>query len=343
MMERNGYVIRGLQAGDGVGILAAFNKVFREVNGPGFVDRDLETWRWIYEQNPAGTRVVVSVAPDGSVAGHYGGVPQRVRTPNGDGVIVHAVDSFVVAEHRRGLARPGLFVETGRPWFADCEERGDLMIYGYPVKRAMRIGAKYLGYTPMRHIEYLMRDVSEGQAQVGPGLVVDCGSEVPADVDALFDAVVPAHALAVIKNREYLEWRYRRAPQRDGYEFIVVRRDGVLRGFAVVSKHCALVPETTAIVEFVSPDERTADAGSVIDTVVAEASRIAMREGRRSVMTVAPPWSGFASRLSATGFQVRSSNEWLERTLSHNSFVGHLSTEWLSEHWYYMLGDSDLV
>ena len=44
--------IRPYRPGDESAILSTFNLVFREVNGPGFVDRGLDVWRWIYSRNP---------------------------------------------------------------------------------------------------------------------------------------------------------------------------------------------------------------------------------------------------------------------------------------------------
>ena len=48
--------IRPYQPGDEAKILETFNLVFREVCGPGYVDRTLEQWQWAYRDNPAGMR-----------------------------------------------------------------------------------------------------------------------------------------------------------------------------------------------------------------------------------------------------------------------------------------------
>src|SRR5690606_17080289 len=136
------YEIRPYRPGDEDSILAGFNRVFREVCGPGYVDRSMATWRWEFTENPAGNRITVGLH-EGVVAAHYAGVPQRVSTAFGDMTFVHIVDSFVVPEHRAGLRRPGLFVETALPWFELCHEMGDAVLYGYPVKTAERIGQRY--------------------------------------------------------------------------------------------------------------------------------------------------------------------------------------------------------
>ncbi len=93
MSETTTYEIRPYRPGDETAILTSFNRVFREVCGPGYVDRPLEYWRWEYLQNPAGYRITVGTA-DGIVAGNYSGTPQRFHTEFGPKVFVHAVDSL---------------------------------------------------------------------------------------------------------------------------------------------------------------------------------------------------------------------------------------------------------
>ncbi len=60
--------IRPYRPGDEVGILATFNRVFREVCGEGYVDRTLAQWLWQYIDNPAGYRMSLAAAPDGTIA-----------------------------------------------------------------------------------------------------------------------------------------------------------------------------------------------------------------------------------------------------------------------------------
>ena len=47
--------------------------------------------------------------------------------------------------------------------------------------------------------------------------------------------------------------------------------------------------------------------------------------------------------LLARGFEVMPSGTYLERRLGHNSFDERFTTDWLREHWWYTIGDSDLV
>ena len=107
-------VIRPYEPGDEQGILETFNLVFREVCGEGYRDRTPAEWAWQYLENPRGMRVMLAVAPEGTVAAQYAAVPMAVLSPLGPTSFVHAVDSMVHPAFRPGLKKPGLFVPTGQ-------------------------------------------------------------------------------------------------------------------------------------------------------------------------------------------------------------------------------------
>ena len=56
-----------------------------------------------------------------------------------------------------------------------------------------------------------------------------------------------------------------------------------------------------------------------------------------------PTCADEAQRLYARGFSVVPSSDYEERRLTHRIYHPQMTTEWLQEHWWYTLGDSDLV
>ncbi|MEC8653018.1 MAG: hypothetical protein VXY92_10690, partial [Planctomycetota bacterium] len=113
----SGLTIRPYEAGDEDAILRTFNLVFREVCGPDYVDRTLAQWRWAYPANPAGHRISLAVADDGTVASQYAGMPMRYDTPWGEQLLIHCVDSMTHPRWRQGLKAKSLFVETCMPFW----------------------------------------------------------------------------------------------------------------------------------------------------------------------------------------------------------------------------------
>lgn len=336
MTER--YEIRVYRPGDEHRIVPSFNRVFREVCGPGYVDRTLDFWRWEFEHNPCGHRITVGLTESGEIAAQYAGIAQRVATSFGPMTFVHIVDSFVLPEHRAGLKRPGLFVTTAYPWFELCRERGDAVLYGYPVATAERIGQRYLEYKFLRVVDYLCRPASAGTTSVPAAVQVERCREIPDDVDALFGRMAERRRCLVVRDREYLDWRYLRMPG-DAYEVHAARRDGALVGLIVLRPRHELVPDACSIADWLT----AADDADVTDALLGCVTARARAHSRETVLAVFADSSPERRALVERGFEVAPSSRWLERRLTHRIYDERLSTEWLSEHWWYTLGDSDLI
>lgn len=334
-----GVHIRPYQPGDEAGIVETFNLVFREVCGPGYVDRELPFWRWEFQDRGHGRRLSLAFAPDGRVAAQYAGVALPTHTEFGDTTFVHIVDSFVHPEFRAGLKRPGLFVETALPWFEACDkEFGDAVLFGYPVPTAERIGQRYLGYSRLRVVDYLCRETSAGEDRVPSGIVVERLLALGAEVDALCKRFLADKKCTTIRDAAYLKWRFVDVPN-DQYELWAARRDDKLVGLMALRPRHELVPDSSCVADWIVPtDEEDAAAG-----LLATATRRARACGRKVLMTTFAEPTVENARLRALGFSVVPSANWLERRLTHRIYHPRMTTEWLMDHWFYTLGDTDLV
>ncbi len=334
--------IRPYRPGDEREILDTFNLVFREVCGEGYVDRTMEEWRWEFLENPRGMRVMLAVTPSGKVAAQYAAVPMAAKSPIGETTFVHAVDSMVHPDFRKGLKKPGLFVEVGRAWFDYIRELGkDSVGFGYPVRPAWRIGNRYLGYSLVRIVDYLTVEV-EGFRPAAPG---EAGLEVQVargvgreEADRFWEEWSSSVDCAVKRDGEYLEWRYQRKPG-GSYRFLLARKGGNLKGLAVLHPKSGLVPSSAVFAEWM-----VLPGGEGAGRALLEAARkTALEEGRERLAAVLPPWSREAAFLLEEGFQWTPSKQYLERRLGSYLWKEVMTSEWLAEHWYYTLGDSDLV
>ena len=333
--------IRWYEPGDEHAILRTFNLVFREVCGPGYVDRTLEQWRWAYLQNPAGHRISLAVAEDGTVASQYAGMPMLHDTPFGEELFVHCVDSMTHPAYRKGLQAKSLFVETCLPFWAHGKEIGDALFYGFPVDAAYRIGQRYLDYVMMRIIDYLIRDVAAGELRAPAGVDVQRVGEVPDDVGELYAVVRAEKRGQCVLRRDvrYLRWRYVDNPQRGDYALWCARRSGRLAGFMVTKPKHGLAPDSATIADWLVP---SGDAEAV-DALLAAAVRSQREEGKERLLAVFPPWSPEASALIARGFRDVPSATWLQRRLIHNVNKPAITPQFLAQSWWYTLGDSDLA
>ncbi len=335
-----GLTIRPYQQGDEHAILRTFNLVFREVCGAGYVDRTLEQWRWAYLENPAGHRISLAVADDGTVASQYAGMPMLCDTPFGEQRFVHCVDSMTHPDYRKGLQAKSLFVETCLPFWAHGKAIGDALFYGFPVDAAFRIGQRYLEYVMMRIVDYLIRDRAAGELKAPVGVDVQRVREVPADVDALYAEVRADKQCLLRRDHRYLHWRYAHNPAHADYALWTARRGGALCGLMVTKPKQGLAPDSATIVDWLVP----ARDGDAIEALLAAAVRSQHEERKERLLAVFPPWSSEAQALLAHGFVTTPSSTWLQRRLIHNINVPQLITpEFLAASWWYTLGDSDLA
>lgn len=328
--------IRPYQPGDEAGILRSFNLVFREVCGPGYVDRDLAVWRWQFQANPWGHRISVAVAENGDIAAHYAAIPVPMATAFGDCLFVQGVDSFTHPAYRQGLKRPGLFVQTALHCLEACRARHESW-YGFPVAAAERIGKRFLSYERVAVVDYLCR-ATTAPTPAATEVSVETTDSVPLDAERLCELVAPTRRCWIRRTVQYFDWRYATAPGAP-YRFHAARRNGELCGLMVVRLVHELVPLACTIADWLAPpgDEETVTA------LVRAAHATANAHGRSLVLAVFPEWSEEHAALRRLGFQVTPSAQSMERPLTIGLNHPQMSIPWLAQHWWYTLGDTDLV
>lgn len=337
-MHHGALVLRPYRPGDEQQILHTFNLVFRHECGPGFVDRDLATWRWQFLANPAGTQILLAVAQDGTVASQYCAVPQTADTPFGPQRFVHIVDSMTHPDYRQGLQREGLFAQLGRAFTADYGQHGNEIGYGFPVRIAERIGSRLLDYHLLRPVDYLLRDAALAPPAAPVEVRIEAVEHFPAEVDALWRRCLPAQPCAVRRDHRYLEWRYAEGPARGDYVRLLARRGGELAGLAVLRPRHELVPDSCTLVDLVCHD----DDADTARALLAAAARLANEHGRRHLFGVFAEHDPVHAALRAIGAEAVPSANWMERRLTYRITGPYVTPELLATAWRYSLGDTDL-
>jgi hypothetical protein len=253
-------------------------------------------------------------------------------------VFVQGVDSFSLPAYRRGLERPGLFVQTALHCLEACRARHESW-YGYPVAAAERIGARFLHYQRVCVVDYLCRDLSLPAPASERSVAIERVAAVPErEVDELFAAMSAAKGCLIQRCAAYLDWRYLRCPG-DPYEVWTARRDGTLCGVVVLRPVHELVPGACTIAEWLAaPGDRGA-----AEALVAAAHRVGRARGRRALLAVFPARSGEHAVLRELGFEVVPSARYMERPLIIGLSHPDMTVPWLAANWWYTLGDSDLV
>ncbi len=328
------------EVGDETAILDTFNRTFREVCGPDYVDRSLEHWKWEFEGNPEGNRILLGIADDGRVACQYAGIPMRVHVRDGDRELsfFHAVDSMVHPDFRKGLRKRPLFLDVAERYFERFGGHEDQLGFGYPVRPAWRIGERYLGYRLIRVLDFLVRELPVRQETEALAAVpVQTLERFPAAVDAWFDGLRAEYACVTRKDRRYLNWRYADCPSC-AYTILWAERGGAPAGWMVLRTDGGLVPGAATIGDL-HLDPSDGEAGRAL---LHAAEAHAIEAGCSKLLTVLNPQLPLQDFFAASGFRPHPSSTWLERKLGSRDWSAGLSQEWLAENWSYTLGDSDL-
>lgn len=334
MTSAPAFEIRPYRPGDEHGILAAFNRIFARVD-PGFVPRTLEQWRWLYERNPSGRRIVLAVTEEGRVLAQYAGLPQRVLLDGQPGFFSQSVDSMADPEFRR-LAREPLFVQVGRAFdagFGGEPPDKDTLMWGLPVPIAFRIGKKQLKYELVRQQHKLSGPI-EGIRPPASGLEAEEFTAFPEASDTLFARVARERAAITVRDRAQLNWRYRENPHH-AYRIVGVRRAGELAGLAVFRKGSFDLVEDALLVDWIAPADDEAVRGALLAWVLEQAHAAGCERLTTVFADTAPEWLAF-QRL---GLRVHATRYFLVAW----SFSGRHDLAWIRRNWYYTLGDTDLA
>jgi hypothetical protein len=326
------YVFRPYEPGDEHAILATFNLVFAE-NNPAFTPRPMADWEWSYTKNPGGIRVWVAMQGD-CCAAHYASQPNRTWIDGELRIFGQIIDSFVHPAHRRGLKRPGLFVETAqRMLAATCGPDKDLVTYGWPVAEAWRMGRTFLRYEMVRQQLVLAREVGDGSTALPAG-VAEVERFDP-HVDALYRDCARGWGASIVRDAAWLAWRFLENP-RHRYRILEARAaDGSLAGQVVLRAADWPLPGSMLVVDWLVPDPQAETGRALVEAACASARAQAARQ----CLAVLPEWSPWFERFQDWGFTAHPSGYLMSGR--NNEPVHHMG--WLRDHWWYQLAEMDLV
>lgn len=144
--------IRPFLPGDESAVNAQFNEVF----GTG---RSLEEWLWKFPPRPEGRPVMLAFT-DGELAGQYAAVTSRFQVDDRVWPAAQIVDVFSTPSGRRHFGRRGVIVHLVERFIAEFAENGrHPLCFGFPGRRALRLGVLQLGYDviPPPDIVFLRR------------------------------------------------------------------------------------------------------------------------------------------------------------------------------------------
>lgn len=228
------------------------------------MDKDLSRarWNWLYRDNHTGVFLIgLAEGEDGNLAGQCALLPVRMKVGDDTCLGAQSLDAVVHPAYRS----QGIFTRLAAYTYETAAGMGVPLIYGFPNKNSHHLLAHRLDrvdlwdrppvYVRILDVEAVLRKrlgdglapraaVPLGRAALrllGPrgDRALPTGCElVPVDrFDALLDALWASASaefqIAVVRDHEYLNWRYVENPEQE-YTKFVLQRDGDVVGYVVL-------------------------------------------------------------------------------------------------------------
>ncbi len=217
-----GFELRPWRPGDEAAINDGFNQVFGQ-------SRALDEWSWKFCRAPVPSPIMLAWDDQGLLS-QYAGIPARVQVGGGVYWAAQIVDVFSTRRARRLFARRGVYVRTVEAFFEQFGESGEFrLLYGFPGKRALRLGVLQLGYDAMEPlpIRQLSRALDAGAGSLRSRLYR--AQEVSwdhAEIARLWERVGSRYAAGVVRDGARVKQRLAGHPSVEYRILLIFRRWG---------------------------------------------------------------------------------------------------------------------
>lgn len=293
--------------------------------------KSLESWRWAFERPGFDRRGIVALDGERVVAA-YLGIAQRLWIGGEERECVQPVDLMVHPEQRQGLQRRGLYLQVAEAFIERYGVQGtDAFHYGWPIAAARRSGQRHLRYEFLREELALTCELSGT-----PVLPSEVSTQIEFGEDQrwLWDRCASEWGAATIRDQDWLRWRFVDCPDRQ-YQLLGVHDGDVLRGYAVLLRSAWTWPGVVPVCDWMVP----AAEREVSDLLETGVRALAAAWGAQSLVGVFPDRSKEMSYFQDRGWSVRPTTY----QCMVRSYDRRFDVDWLRDHWWYSLADSDLV
>ncbi|KGP92417.1 hypothetical protein N780_13515 [Pontibacillus chungwhensis BH030062] len=241
--------IRTYQPGDEPKIQALFTKVFHK-------ERSNEEWEWKFLQHPnAHNPWILLFEEEGEVLGHISLWIADAWIDGKQRTVGLRVDTMVDPDARG----KGIYKKLNEKLLEEATEQGIDFLYGFPAEKAKELFLRYTGathltdmpryvlmqrpvallsskLTPLKLFKMLDAPISKWQTRkLKPhGGTIEDVSEFDQAFDQLAEDTKHQAKAHLIRNAEYLNWRYTKHPEKT-YKTFAYYKEETLRGYLTYS------------------------------------------------------------------------------------------------------------
>ena len=311
-------LVRTYRDGDENGIVTLFREVFgREMT--------IEEWKWKYKgQGNGAVSAVVAVNEAEEIVGHYGGIPLRAIYER---KLIHLLATCDVMIHPsyRGY---WVLKRITASFKHEAIKRGFRMCYGFPTEKTLMLPAEKLGIIERSaNISEACKDVSfhnNVNRFLFKLLSVHFDDR---RINRLWASVQKSPFFSVMRDKEYLQWRYGQNPCFSYQIWGLTRRwDKQLLGAAITRNDLA---EDLMLMDLICLEK-------LIVPLLQKVENLAISMGKKRILLWMP--ERYHSLLRKNGFSLREYGVL-------GQFVGEdfISKQSISQEFYYGMGDTDYL
>ena len=289
-------------------------------------------WRWKYFDNPYPQALLLCESEKGEILALYGGIPFKGSREGKAVVIVQLMDIMSHPDFRG----KGLFVRTGKAFFEIfCKKNSAEILYGFPGKFHFELGKRILGYAPLEsQVAYLKGESGVLASKKSPSLLSIKRIENPGEqFDRLWEKCRMDYPYAVVRQSEFLRWRFCRHPEKK-YEIFCLKGmfSEQIEGYAVLH----LKKDAAILVDMIFPK-----SPRKIAVFFSKIAHMLRSRGILQIETWLPGNHFLKTAAMAAGFEEH--DEPLGIIATIKSFDHSPDTDWINNNLFYTMADSDLV
>jgi GNAT superfamily N-acetyltransferase len=254
-MDQN-WSVRAYKEGDEEAIFELDSAVHGET-----MDKDLwlKRWHWNYHHNPAGSPIIWLAESNGKLVGQY--PVNCVKMKIGEEIITGSQMEHLMTHP--DYRRKGIFTTLARRALSDAGSKGLEITYGFPNQIAfpghlksgfINVGAVSAMIKPLNLPNILSQYTTNrclqkigavsmnfiikaffgiGNTPEANGLTITRIPSFDERINGLWEKVSNDYEIMVVRDKEYLNWRYRDIPDLD-YAIYVAEREGQILGYTVL-------------------------------------------------------------------------------------------------------------
>lgn len=297
-------------------------KLFKEVFGR---EMPLDEWRWKYIIGRGNNKIysAVAVSESHGIVAHYGCMTHRMIY-HGKEVYGLAIGDVMVHPKFRGSK---LFKKVTMLSPEESGKDGISIGYGFPNKRAMLLPEKLGLYEKVEDVFEATKEVIFANNIKRFIYKFFPLSFDDSRIDILWESVKKELRLAVIRDKEYLGWRYQMHPFLK-YELWGLKKRGgnKLHGLAVLRQE----DERMLIIDFVCRLD-------LLSILFQKIGNYAYTAGKKTIVLWSPEY--LKDRLEKIGFLIKPSITCIPRS-THKAY---LTKDKIKGNFFYTMGDTDFL